>query len=514
VERAGSGTDGERDDPQRVELALELASVRELYGGLAPSLGTDGIFIELDEPEKPGTVVFFQITLPDGVVVLEGEGSVLWSRSPADDRGPAGVAVRFTRLAPTARETIDAVIDAHLAGGGELFDLDEVAGAGDVYPTDALVGRPPHLGPGRWRRRRPEDERERPGSGGRPSLLHSATEADSIDLRFEEVLHGLVPQPEDRDDPGSQALDEAIAMTVSAPAASSGAGGSEPVADDWQPDGVQEAGGAEEIPGILEHWKREIDSGVEDLARLAGAQRARPSPNPHPTALERLPFDTDTPEELDTRPVSPADLSRGRRAAQQPEGRPWVWWLVGAVAVAVMAAALILLWPGARPPAGQQQAAAYSIDEAAVPGAGDTREPVDAAGESVPEPLPAEADPVPEISGPASRIRSIDWRTLQGATEVVIDANGTVDSSRVDLLRLDEPPRILVRVRGIDTPYTPYRVDVGSPDVFAIRIGHHPELQPPTLYVVLDTVSAAVAVAESSVEGSTVRLVVARADGG
>lgn len=509
MERAGSGIKGEQNDPQRVELVLELASVRELYGGLAPSLGTDGIFIELDDPADPGTTVSFRITLPDGVVVLEGEGLVLWARSPADDRGPAGVAVRFIRLSPTARETIDAVIDAHLAGGGELFDLDEGADGADVYPTDALVGRPPRLGPGRWRRRGPEDEPEGSRSGRRPSLLQSESEADAIDLRFEEVLHGLAPQLEDDDDPRSKELDEAIAMAVSAPAASSLAGEPEPVADDSPPDDDEDGGGAEEIPGILDHWKREVDSGVEDLARLAGPQRAPRASIPHPTPPARLPFEIDASDELETRPVSPADLSSGRRAAQ-PEGRPWVWWLVGAVAAAVLVAVLILLWPGSRLPAEHPVEAVASIDEAAEAAVDDASDVDVASGESVPEPSTVEAEPGPEPVASASLIRSISWRGLPNATEVVLQANGVVDSSRVDLLRLDEPPRILVRVRGIVTPYTPHRVDVSSPELIAIRIGHHPELRPPTLYVVLDTVSDAVAVAESSVEDSTVRVVVAR----
>ena len=109
-------------------------------------------------------------------------------------------------------------------------------------------------------------------------------------------------------------------------------------------------------------------------------------------------------------------------------------------------------------------------------------------------------------------MRSISWRSRAGATEVVIEADGALEPARVDALRLDAPPRILVRVRGIEAPYTPYRLEVGSPELAAIRVGHHPELEPPTLYVVLDLASPEPLVLEGRVEGVVARVVVGRAD--
>lgn len=108
------------------------------------------------------------------------------------------------------------------------------------------------------------------------------------------------------------------------------------------------------------------------------------------------------------------------------------------------------------------------------------------------------------------RVQDLTTRQRSGSTEVVVRADGPIDPQGVDTLRLDDPPRILLRIRGIEEPYTPHRVDVGSLDVAAIRIGHHPELQPPTLYVVLDTTSPEVEVVSSGVSGSSVTVVVAR----
>lgn len=508
---------GDRRVPtERVDLALRLESVRELYTGLAPTLGTDGIFIELDPPAAPEAAVAFRITLPDEVVVLEGAGKVMWSRTGEEGDGPIGMAVRFTELAPSTRETIDAVIDAHLAGGGELFDLDARVGGADVYPTDALVGGSASLGAGRWKRRSEvETAAVKTVSGGRPSLFRSTAEADAIDLRFEEILHGLAPPREEEDeDPRGLELDEAIEAAVSAPVMSDSSADPEVV----EPTAAQEPVRSDEpvtddgLPSILDHWKREVDAGLEDLAHLRGSAARHDVAAATPSSvLERLPFDDIEGEDLATRPVPPELLSTGRRTPLPPS-RPWLWWIVGAAALALLAATLIMLWPQqqrapARPP---EPTSAAVIGEDA-PVAADVK-PAAAAPAIAPAPSPAAAETaIPAAAG--SIIRSISWRARPGATEISIVATGPLDGGQVETLALDDPPRILIRVRGIETPYTPHRMEVASPELIAIRIGHHPELHPPTLYVVLDTTSRAVAVLERDVAGSTARIAVGRPGG-
>lgn len=512
--------EGDNGEPtERVDLTLRLESVRQLYTGLAPSLGTDGIFIEVDPPAAPEAVVAFRITLPDDVVVLEGEGTVLWSRTAEDADGPIGMAVRFTVLSPSTRETIDAVIDAHLAGGGELFDLDAGADGPDVYPTDALMGASSTLGQGRWKRRSDvETAAVASVAAPRSPLFGSAAEANAIDLRFEEVLHGLAPRldddEEEESDPRGLELDEAIEQAVSAPAVSETsieaatpepAGPQHPVRSDATDTD-------EVIPTILERWKRELDSGIEDLAHLKASPGGRAVAAAASSVLERLPFDDTQDADLATRPVPPEALSTGRRSPPPP-GRPWLWWIVGAAAMALLAVTLILLWPQRRPPVTMPvpTAIAQARDEAPI---GDEVQ----APTAVPPSSAATASPTAvaaaEVAAGRSVVRSISSRARPGATEVSIEASGSLDGGRVDTLALDDPPRILIRVKGIDKPYTPHLMEVGSPELIAIRIGHHPELHPPTLYVVLDTTSNAISVLGRDVEGSTARIVVGRPGGG
>jgi hypothetical protein len=72
---------------------------------------------------------------------------------------------------------------------------------------------------------------------------------------------------------------------------------------------------------------------------------------------------------------------------------------------------------------------------------------------------------------------------------VLIRADGVLHDGTVDAIRLDKPPRVLVRIRDITQPFAPHRFEVASSEVSAIRVGYHPELRPAALYVVLDLTS-------------------------
>jgi hypothetical protein len=134
----GSEGPGEGASQGMVEVALGFDSMRHLHSELAPMLSNDGLFIHSDDPQPTDTVIRFRITLPEDFVLIEGTGVVIWSREPGDDGGPAGMAVRYASLSREAQETIDAIIDAHLASGGSLFNLDPAGDRQPSIPTDAL----------------------------------------------------------------------------------------------------------------------------------------------------------------------------------------------------------------------------------------------------------------------------------------------------------------------------------------------------------------------------------------
>ena len=90
--------------PVRVTIAGERV-VRLLSGDLSPS----GMFLQMDEPPEPGTVVVLAFEAR-GQVLPFAEGEVAWRRGA--ERG--GFGVRFTRfLHPRAQALIE-----HLSEGG------------------------------------------------------------------------------------------------------------------------------------------------------------------------------------------------------------------------------------------------------------------------------------------------------------------------------------------------------------------------------------------------------------
>lgn len=133
-------------------------------------------------------------------------------------------------------------------------------------------------------------------------------------------------------------------------------------------------------------------------------------------------------------------------------------------------------------------------------------EPVAAEPSPTPAPTPAPTVVDPASLPAATRIQAARWEPAAGGGFVVLEANGGIVLRRVRHLRLDDPPRELVRITGIGSPVEPDSVAVGGPLVARIRLGHHPELSPPELYVVVDLGSRTARVGELQASGTTIRI--------
>jgi hypothetical protein len=123
---------------------------------------------------------------------------------------------------------------------------------------------------------------------------------------------------------------------------------------------------------------------------------------------------------------------------------------------------------------------------------------------------PRSVEPSETTAAPATRIEDVMAAARPGQTTVVIRGNGSFTDEAVDVKRLRDPPRIWLRIRHIETFYRPNELTVGSPEVQRVRIGHHPEERPSSLYVVLDVADDSVIVTNRSVEGDTISVTVAR----
>ncbi|MFV2073518.1 MAG: PilZ domain-containing protein [Thermoanaerobaculales bacterium] len=125
-----------------------------------------------------------------------------------------------------------------------------------------------------------------------------------------------------------------------------------------------------------------------------------------------------------------------------------------------------------------------------------------------PEPTP-QPTPSPQF-GPANRVVDVSAVGLDEGTRVTIRGNGDFDPGTILIAPMTGPPRVLVRIRWIESRYELLQIDVGTPDVLQIRTGHHPEQNPPSLFVVLDLADDQVALGPTEVSGDTIIVNVGR----
>jgi hypothetical protein len=495
-----------------VELDLKYETMRDLQNELAPLLSNDGLFIPREEPVEADSVVRFRVMLPEDFILIEGTGVVVWTRGAADEKGPPGVAVRWASLPSETQETIDAIIDAHLASGGVLFNLEPESEIGESFPTDALDHR--SLDEREAVLREPASAADALGDlerarleirGGFDPVSDPAAEAGegtgesaeddyfaSVEAQVQEAISSVrdrvthVTEPLDPDliELTTDVEESAVAPTAETP---------EPGTDS-----ASEAEGV--IPDFLDKWRHEVEAESED-----GGKTERLDFEPRVDEAAAAGADAEAPDT--------GDFAATAEDTAEPVSERR-WWLVAIVAgIAVGAAAYVIwLWSfGGEAPEPTPQAvdriaqpSERAIDVTAVeqvPGS-DVGAP-----EEVREAPPPTPVPQPSLE-PATAIDSIVWSPSAEGTEVVIQGNGNIAENTLETFGLSEPPRILVRIRQIQQEYSSYELPVGTPEVERIRIGHHPELTPPALYVVLDLGRADVRVTDISIRGDTARVTV------
>jgi hypothetical protein len=441
-------------------IDLEFETLRQFRELMAPRLNYEGAFVATNDPLPKGTPVRFRFLLPDGFVLVEGTAVVAWARY--EDESPevrAGMALLFNELEAQSREIIDELIDFHLATGGDPFDLGPtVGGAGDIG-TDALVADP---------------------------------------------LETKVPLPEPEpvpDTPGPEGK------------------GAEDVLPDWlsevaQKHDVDLSGDATVPSGMIQEDVQIPDS---------------PEPAQQEFEISLMPDE----EELDQTPAFVDDSDVPEVSVPQPEEKktPKDLRLVPLLAVvAVLVVAAVVVWwianrspelalpepiavieemSSSEPPVEEVEEPAEEPAETAVVAAEELSEETveEPPGVTEPEPEPVRIE---EVAGPADRVLLVAANRVGDSTVVTVRTNGelTLEAVRVSLLK--DPARVWIRVFGIETFYRPNDIEVGTPEVERIRVGHHPEETPPSLYVVCDLEDSAVVVREHTVDGETLRVVVAR----
>lgn len=128
-----------------------------------------------------------------------------------------------------------------------------------------------------------------------------------------------------------------------------------------------------------------------------------------------------------------------------------------------------------------------------------------------PQPGP-EPDPTPIPStttfARADTVTAIDVESRAPGTVVRISANGSLGGGAISLENLQSPPRVLVRVRGIEHAYRPYTIESSTTEVTRVRSGLHEERRPSELWVVIDLTDPGVAVKGIDIRGSVAVLLI------
>jgi uncharacterized protein (TIGR02266 family) len=84
----------------------------ERYGG---DLGPDEVFVRTRQPLAGGTPIAFEFTLNDGSPLLDGRGTVIWTRTAeqaVSGDGPAGMGIKFTSLSAQSWQTLRKILAA------------------------------------------------------------------------------------------------------------------------------------------------------------------------------------------------------------------------------------------------------------------------------------------------------------------------------------------------------------------------------------------------------------------
>ncbi len=121
------------------------------------------------------------------------------------------------------------------------------------------------------------------------------------------------------------------------------------------------------------------------------------------------------------------------------------------------------------------------------------------AGPVEPEPRPEPSDqiseplsdpdsfPPPPSGSPATVIEEIRWVESDRTTVVTLVGNGVFSEEAYTTSRMSgRQPREILYLRGIETGYRQGQIQVGTPSVQRIRLGHHVKASGPELHIVFD----------------------------
>ena len=112
--------------PVFVEVRILLPDFATFVREVCRNVSLGGMFVQTPTPPPVGSVLRFELDLPERSGVVQGTAEVAWCRAADDppDR-PAGFGLRFLDVPATQLDLIFQVVDRFIQRGGAPFDLDQ-----------------------------------------------------------------------------------------------------------------------------------------------------------------------------------------------------------------------------------------------------------------------------------------------------------------------------------------------------------------------------------------------------
>lgn len=112
-------------------------------------------------------------------------------------------------------------------------------------------------------------------------------------------------------------------------------------------------------------------------------------------------------------------------------------------------------------------------------------------------------------TGEANTIDAISWaHDGSGHTAVTIVCGETIDPSSFRSYPVSHPPRAVIVLEGIAEPIKPESLTVGDRHLDRVRLGHHPDSDPPEMHVIFDLTTERMEILEIRHDGARLTAVV------
>lgn len=470
------GTPAPSDGPQRSKrldlrrkVSLKFKEFQGFVNEYSENVSTGGMFIRTPSPQPPGSVFDFEFTLGDGYTLIHGIGEVVWVRDGDEgfDR-PAGMGVRFLSLDPDSRKLIDRMVKERIGPAPSVAPVVDPDRPWGQEASTLETG-----GEDAWGEPAPEASSE-----ALPSLWKNVPESES-------------PSPAGPVGPADPA---GLAPRPSPYAYARSYRGSGVAHRDRsrRPLLLILLAAAVLVAALAAFFLFFPESAVHLLMGTGGDE-------------ERL-----------------AEAARPEPGTEAPEGPP-VEPVPRAEAEAVLGAEGVLGGEeaGGADQGGEGEAAGEEEPELGffAPAPENPEPPPQPVPAPPPAPRPPSPTPAPEpepetaAPGAFSRVLNIVWEDRGDEVLVTVHLDGTLEEWDYSTVRIQAPPRELVRIEGITHPFPRTSIPVGTDILQQIRVGYHPEARRSQLHVVLDLATSEAELDRTEAEGTELRLYVARHDG-